>query len=51
MSATGQLVSTVTLARFATTVDDLARESGSPWLRVVNALGSGIAVAALGTSA
>ena len=50
MSAAGQLISAVALARFATTIDDLARESGSPWLRAVNALGSGIAVAALGTS-
>ncbi len=50
LSATGQLISTLALARFAVTVDHTARESGSGWLRVANALGSGIAVAALGTS-
>jgi hypothetical protein len=50
LSATGQLVSTICLARFAATVDDLARESGSTWLRVANAVGGGIAVAALATS-
>ena len=50
LSAAGQLVSTLALARFAATVDDVARSSGSPWLRAANAVGTTIAVAALGTS-
>jgi hypothetical protein len=50
LSATGQLVSTLSLARFAFTVDSVTRDAGSRWLRVANVVGSTIAVVALGTS-
>ena len=50
LSATGQLLSALSLTRFAFTVNALTRRSGSRGLTTANAVGSAIAVAALGTS-
>lgn len=51
LSATGQLVSTFCLARFALTIHELTGQQGQPAARLTNAVGAGLAVTALATSA
>lgn len=52
LSATGQLLSTLFLARLGLATDEFARaKEGGPRVRVVNAVGTTVAVLALGTSA